>query len=346
MFFSRVFVRTYALVRKFEHTLQHWRVEHARELNKRTGVFLLLVFLAGLSVYIEWVRPPANFPQEELVTVEEGVPLGALALYLEEQHVVRNAFALEVVARLLGGNTAVRAGDYIFKSPKNVVSVAHALITGNFGLEPTRIRIPEGATLADIAQIYDKYLLRFEPNTFIQRTANKEGYLFPDTYYFLPNATEEAVATAMENAFENKVADLLPDIAESGHTLEEIVIMASLIEKEAWKEDDQRLISGVLWNRIERGMLLQVDATFTYTHNKGTYQITMAELTDEENPYNTYVHKGLPPGAICSPGYSALYAAVHPIESDYLFYLADKDGITHFSATYEEHLQKKRLYID
>jgi UPF0755 protein len=122
--------------------------------------------------------------------------------------------------------------------------------------------------------------------------------------------------------------------------------MASILEREAnGRGDDRRRIAGVLWNRINKGMALQVDAAFLYTLGKGTFALTRKDLKTD-SPYNTYTRKGLPPGAIGSPSMNSLIAAATPIKSDNLFYLADSDGVTHYSKTYQQHLIKKDAYID
>ena len=126
--------------------------------------------------------------------------------------------------------------------------------------------------------------------------------------------------------------------------LDDVVVMASLLEKEANEFKDRRKIAGVLWKRLEIGMPLQVDATFVYFLGKNTFELTLADL-QTESPYNTYINKGLPPTAIANPGLDSLRAAVTPDENDYFFYLADYDGVTHFSETYAEHLRKKRKYL-
>ena len=120
--------------------------------------------------------------------------------------------------------------------------------------------------------------------------------------------------------------------------------MASIVEREARDPEDRRMIAGVLWNRLSRGMALQVDVTFLYTIGKGTFQLTTKDLTND-SPYNTYVHKGFPPTPIGSPSLDSLLAAAVPTKNSYLYYLADHSGVTYFSKTYQEHLRKKRLYL-
>jgi UPF0755 protein len=346
MFFSRVYVRFLAYVRRSVRAYNEQRVQRLRGLNRRTVALAVFTFALLLLFYMEVVRPPQEFPYDKLVTIEEGDALSDIAGALEERDVVQSAWWLSAVIRAKGGEQNVKAGDYLFKHPRSIFSVARIITSGTFGLEPIKITVAEGSTVADMSIIYGRELLRFDPQTFFVKAIEFEGYLFPDTYYFLPNVTEDAVIQAMRDNFGRRTKTLEMQINGSGRSLAEIVTMASILEKEARNERDRRMIAGVLWNRIEAGMLLQVDATFVYTHGKGTYDITLAELLDKENLYNTYTQVGLPPSPIAAPGLSSLRAAINPIENDYLFYLADKKGVTYYSETYEEHLRKKRLYVD
>jgi len=345
-FFSRFFRNSQTHLERVDESLYSWHTSRLTNLNQRTLVILAAAFVIVSFIYIEGFRPPNDFPQEHYVTIESGEGLSSLAQSLEEQRVVRSAWVLKTIVFLRGGQHSAQAGDYLFAKPIGAFSVATRITTGAFGLEPIRITIPEGATVADMAVIYEKRLFKFDSENFLKTAVDLEGYLYPDTYHFLPNVRESEVIRVMRDNFDTHIADFEEDIDASPYTLHEIITLASIIEKEAWKERDRKLISGVLYNRLERGMLLQVDATFTYTHGKGTYDITLAELLDEENLYNTYVHEGLPPGPIAAVGESSIRAALNPAANKYLFYLADRSGTTYYSATYEEHLSKKRVYVD
>ncbi len=312
--------------------------------NRRTVIILLLLGALATFLYVEVIQPPEAFPLNALVAVPTGQSLAEVAQTLEENNVVRSAFALRTLVKLLGNERNVHAGDYLFKEPQDIFSIAHTLAIGAYGLEPTRVRIHEGATTKEMAALFDRQFERFDADNFLAQTKLQEGYLFPDTYFFLPNITEDTVIQAMRQNFDMQITPLLPHIASSTHSLSDIVIMASIIEREAHNSTDRRKISGVLWNRLARGMLLQVDVTFLYTIGKGTYQITMKDLMTD-SPYNTYKNKGLPPTPIGSPSLDSLKAAIGPIESDNLYYLADRNGVTYFSKTYAEHLRKKNLYI-
>lgn len=346
MFFSRIHVRLLSWLRYSDTSVENWQHERLDNLNRRTLIILVFLLVLVSAVYIEGFRPPADFPTEQYITIEEGESLSSLAEILEEKHIVHSAWWLEVIVRLRGGQRSVHAGDYSFSKPQGAFSIARIITTGAYGLEPIRITIPEGATVADMAIIYDKRLFKFDADAFFKDAIELEGYLYPDTYHFLPNVREDEVIRVMHDTFNQRIAEFEKELLESSYTLHEVLTLASIIEKEAWKEKDRKLISGVLHNRLDKDMLLQVDATFTYTHNKGTYDITLEELTDDENPYNTYVHKGLPPGPIAAVGYSSINAALNPVPNEYIFYLADRRGTTYYSKTYAEHLLKKRRYVD
>lgn len=317
-----------------------------QEYNRRTLAILAFVVVLVGGIYIEGVRPPAFFDEDKYVTVEEGASLTTIAETLEQEGVVRSAWWLKLFVRISGRQSEVQAGDYLFAKPVSTLAVARRISTGAFGLEPIKVTIPEGASVPDMAIIFEKRLFKFDPQAFLEEAVALEGYLYPDTYHFLPNATQDEVIRAMRDNFDQRIVEFAEELAQSEFTLHEILTLASIIEKEAFNDTDRQLISGVLHNRLEMGMRLQVDATFVYTHGKGTYQITLAELKDDSNLYNTYVHEGLPPGPIASIGRSSIYAALNPTPNDYIFYLADRKGTTYFSVTYEEHLRKKRIYVD
>lgn len=330
-----------------EDTVPNDTTVHSHILTNRRGrAVVLLCVLVGSWLYLDIVRAPLAFPIDTLVTIEPGSSLDGISASLEEAQVVRNATALSLLVRVYGNHDSVKAGDYLFKEPKSLFAVARIISVGAFGLEPVAIRIPEGSDSSDMSVIFEKKLLRFDPDTFLELAVPHEGFLFPDTYYFMPNVREEQIITVMTDNFAQKILPLQPQIESSGSTLHDIVTLASIIEKEASRDADRRKISGVLQHRLSINMPLQVDATFFYTHNKGTYRITLAELRDASNPYNTYVHKGLPPGPIASPGFASIVAALEPTQTTALFYLADRSGNTYYSETYAEHLRKKALYVD
>lgn len=324
-----------------ERIISNWR----EQANRRSVIIIIAVGAIMLVSYVFLIAPPSSFPVGNLITIPEGATAREAGTMLEAQGVVRNGVAFSIAVTVLGADRGVRAGDYLFKQPKDLFSIARAITTGAFGLEPIRIRVPEGATTKEMAKLFGAQLQRFDEEKFLSLAQPEEGFLFPDTYFFLPNADQRIVYEALRQNFDTNIASLAGEIETSGHPLKDVVVMASILEKEAHSDQDRRMIAGVLWRRIKIGMALQVDAAFLYSLGRTTFTLTKADLTNQDDPYNTYVHKGLPPGAIGSPSLSSLRAAVTAIDKGYIFYLADNNHVTHYSKTYTEHLRNKALYL-
>jgi UPF0755 protein len=336
-FLQRLFDRGHQMLAQAS---ERWRI-HA---NRRTIVILIVGGTLAAYIYISAIQPPDTFPLNTLISVDSGMSVNNIASSLRDQGVIRSPLMFRAIIILMGDQKVVHAGDYIFKEPLNVFSIARALAVGQYGLEPYRIRVPEGATAKEMVKIFSSQLQRFNATNFLTEAQPQEGYLFPDTYYFLPNAREDTVIQAMRQNFDQKIAAIQPQIASSTHSLSDLVIMASILEREAYNTQDRKMIAGVLWNRLTRGMPLQVDAAFSYTIGKGTFQLTMKDLTTD-SPYNTYLNKGLPPTPIGSPSLDSLLAAATPIKSSYLYFLADQNGITHYCKNYECQLANKQKYF-
>lgn len=316
-----------------------------RHVNKRTAIVAAVVVVIGMSSYFIVLRAPVEFPSNVLITVQDGGSLSDISKQLDESHVISSASAMNIIAKLYGVDRSLHSGEYIFKEPMNMLEVIKRLSSGAFGLEPVKVRVREGDTVVKIANMLEREMLQFDKDVFINIASKHEGYLFPDTYYFLPNASESKIVGAMTDNFHKQYTKIEDTALSTGYSMHQIVTLASIVELEASKYEDRRKIAGVMYNRLEADMALQVDVSFVYIMNKGTFDITLEDLK-HTSPYNTYVHKGLPPGPIGSPSMDALLATVDPVESDWIFYLADNSGITHYSITYKEHLRKKRLYID
>ncbi len=307
-------------------------------------LILFLLITSTLWGYAAWYRAPSTFPVQGLITVPEGASVRHIAELFASYKVVRSAVALELVLRLEGSEVAVKAGDYYFSRPVTLMEVAKRLVVGDFGLQPIKVTIPEGATTYEIAEEFTDSFIRFDASTFLLLAREKEGYLFPDTYFFLPNATAQQVLDALERNFYEKLATLGSEVASSGKPIADIVTMASLLEKEARDHTERRKIAGVLWQRIDIGMPLQVDAVFGYINATSTFSPNYSDLK-VDSPYNTYTHIGLPPGPIANPGLSSLQAAITPVRTDALFYLHGKDGNLHIARTFDEHIVNKRRYL-
>lgn len=307
---------------------------------------MLPVFIAfsAFVVYGIFFAPPRLFPADSYLRVEQGVTVSEISERLKEKSVIRSRFVFQVIAKVFGDRNVI-AGEYYFSRPQSSLTIARRLTRGQFDVEPIKITIPEGTSSYGITEML-REVPDFDADAFYELAAAKEGRLFPDTYYISPGEDPKVVIQMMEDNFKAQVnqAGVALAVATFGKPLEEVLVMASLLEKEANNSHDRRLIAGILWNRIENNMLLQVDAIFPYIIGKGTFNVTRAELKTD-NPYNTYVHKGLPPGPITNPGLEAIMDAVTPINTDYVYYLSDRKGTMYYSVTYEQHLKNKAKYI-
>lgn len=309
-------------------------------------------FLYGLaggvffgSLWGFFLAPPSDFKTPRVIAIEEGAPLVAIAQTLHEEGAVRSPRALVILVELFGGIAGARSGAYFFPAPQSALTVALRLTNGSYDLTPVKVTLPEGSTVLEMSRILKEKLELFDEQSFIRLAEGKEGYLFPDTYYFLPGESPETVVGALEKNFSEQIVSLEEAIASFGKPIRDVVIMASLLEEEARTMETRRIIAGILWKRIAIGMPLQVDAVFPYILGKNTYEVTREDLAFD-SPYNTYKYKGLPAGAISNPGLGSIRAALTPIHTPYLYYLSDRAGRMYYSATFEEHVRAKELYLN
>ena len=314
---------------------------------KNVDLRLWWVVLAGLIVFILYYfifSPPIHFPLKKTIRIEKGMTVEKIADYLKETKIIRSKIAFASILSLSDKDENIVAGQYKFERPFSLFTVVKRLISGTFGFHMVKVAIPEGATNAETALIFDQKLPVFNKDNFLKMAADKEGYLFPDTYFFTPVATEEDVFKKLTDNFILKAGSYQMESLVTGHSFQEIIIMASLLEEEARKTEDRKMISGILWRRINENMPLQVDAVFPYIVGRNTYQVTKDDLNNP-SPFNTYRYKGLPPAPISNPGLDSITAALRPTQSDFLFYLSDRAGIMHYARDFEEHKINREKYL-
>ena len=290
-----------------------------------------------------FTAPPLHLSPTS-VTIEPGAPAGAVAEQLAQKQVITSAHGLRMLLRITRAHENVQSGTYHFDEPQSLWKIAERLTTGDTQTPLVRITFPEGLTVREMAARVTAAFPHITAAEFEAGAAGQEGYLFPDTYLFDPATDAEIIIDTMRDNFAAKLAPLAADIAAAGRTERQIIIMASIIEKEARTVENKRLVSGVLWNRIDRDMPLQVDAVFGYIFKRPTYSPSTADLK-VDSPYNTYTHRGLPPGPINNPGLESIDAALHPTPTDYLYYLTGSDDLMHYARTYAEHQQNLRMYL-
>jgi len=349
-----------------------WDHGHRRRNRWITRILIVVIFIASISAVayvvdkgVSWVQDNATTTTTEAaenptirVVISSGMTATQVGRVLEEEGVIESSSAFVDLVKSRGSEGKLRPGTYRFASDMELIEVVDALERGE-GSSSFKLTIPEGLAVSQTAELLnedgtidgDEYAdLAETPSEFVvpavggevPDVTTLEGLLFPDTYFLLIGDGATELIGAQLAAFEEKTASLPWEKAEAlGLTPYEVVIVASLIEKEASIAKERPLISAVIRNRLKENMTLGIDATVRYAVDKWTGPLTTEDL-EVDSPYNTRVVKGLPPTPICSPGLDALRAALEPADVDYLYFvLKDTDGNHFFTADYEEFLRAK-----
>ena len=327
---------------------------------RRTAAALLaaaVVIVAGAGVWFSnAVYGERNLPlQTTSVVIPRGSSSSDVADALHRAGVISNPFAFRVLLRVRGLDRSVEAGEYSFTPRESLDEVMLKLVEGRARVA-TWVTIPEGYTAAEIAQdlaghhlgsqtAYRDYFLHTTIELGGSRTKSLEGYLFPSTYLFPLDATPAQAADILVDQFREELpSDAAAVARRMGYSLPEIVTVASLVEREAKADDERALIAGVIYNRLHKGMPLDVDASIEYVFPQHKTEITRADLRID-SPYNTYEHTGLPPTPIANPGLPSLLAALHPRHSDYYYYVYKGNGHHAFARTLQEHEANVSRYL-
>lgn len=317
-------------------------MEYLKRQNPWLVSFVLSVCV--VSGYQFAFGAPHTFVPKTIVEIPSGASASEAAKALAAAHVIAHPSIFTLALRVSGQSANIQAGLYEFDAAGNVFSAARRVVEGEYGLSPVRLTFTEGTTIREDAERISAALPNISPSDFTTAAEHQEGYLFPDTYFLQPGMSAEAIVATMRSNFDAKLAPLASEIIASGHSLHDILTMASIIEKEARTDEDRHMISGILWNRIRLHMPLQVDAVFGYIYNRDTYSPSFADL-EVDSPYNTYSHQGLPPGPINNPGLDAIKATLEPTKTNYLYYLTDAKGVMHYATTYAGHQENLRKYL-
>ncbi len=309
-------------------------------------VFILTVFLS-LGVGISLISPSDREGKEETFIVKEGSSLKDVALDLEKRHLVRSKTLFVLWSRLMGYSKGIKSGEYILSASMPPVKILEKL---RLGLIQTHIiTIPEGYTRQQIADLlYERGLA--DRNQFLALTEDAsilkhygvsghtlEGYLFPDTYLFGRGVSPSVVVDTMVRRFWQMVGPFVDKAKKkTGMPMEEVITLASIVEKETGRPEERPLIASVFLNRLKRGMRLESDPTVIYGLDEFDGNLTKDDL-NRKTPYNTYLIQGLTPGPICNPGLESISAVIHPAKTDYLYFVSKNDGTHQFSRTFSEH---------
>ncbi len=299
--------------------------------------------------------PPRVEGEEVIVEIPRGASGMQVAEILADRGVVTDSRRFYWLLRARDAVPDIRAGEFAFRTDWTPEQVVDALRNAPEVTYP--LTVPEGLRYTEIAVLVeeagrgwsgDRFLELCRDPALVERMADGaddlEGYLFPETYRFSRHATEDDVVEAMLSQFEAHFGEAWQARAEElGMTRHQVVILASLIEKETAVPDERPLVSSVFHNRLRIGMKLECDPTIIYGLKDYRGTIYKSDIRDP-HPWNTYVHAGLPRGPIANPGAGALDAALHPADSRYLYFVAKDDGTHHFSTSYAEHARMVRRY--
>jgi peptidoglycan lytic transglycosylase G len=319
--------------------------------------FLLatLALLFSIHFYLAFFVPPSNERVWKEIQVSEGMSLKKIAGILQNEGIIRYRGYFELVGRLEGISRRVRVGYYGLNTNMSMWDVLDALRRGK--IIEYQVIVPEGYNLYQIGYTLAATPLLSDPNEFIKLVKSKEyvhslgidadtleGYLFPDTYYLPKGIKLEDIPRKMVQRYKAVFSDGYRARAKTlGFTEQQIITLASIVEKEAKVASERKLIAAVYYNRLKQGMKLQADPTAVYGMKAWITKVTAKDLK-RNSPYNTYLHKGLPPGPIANPGEGAILATLYPENVDYLFFVAQGDGSHYFSKDYSAHEQAISRY--
>ncbi|MDX1387074.1 MAG: endolytic transglycosylase MltG [bacterium] len=316
-------------------------------------VFLILGVLAGyLFLHQQW----SPYGKGGIVYIPKGDSLGQIAQRLSEAEIIRNPWSFKVLVKLKGVSRNLQAGEYEFKPNISSEAIIAKLIRGERLVH--RFTIPEGYNFQQIAKVLAgtgiaseaQILQAFRDPKYLGSlgfpSPSLEGYLFPSTYEYNRGTTLDEVLSMMIGSFKKQFTPEMKARMESmGWTLPQVTTLASIIEKETSQPEERALIASVFHNRLRQGMLLQSDPTIIYGLEDYRGDIRRKDIRNPHR-YNTYVHPGLPPGPIASPGRESLEAVLFPADSEYLYFVSKGNGFHHFSKTLAEHnaaVQKYQL---
>ena len=315
-------------------------------------IFLIGVFLfVGFGYYLS--NPAEKGGDEQVFFVREGATLNVVADELELQGIIRGKRLFLLWARLMGYSRSIKAGEYRLSSTMPPLKILETLSKGIVITHP--VTIPEGFTIKQIGELLEeKGLVKNEE--FLSITGDPdvakrygisgqslEGYLYPDTYQFDRGLSPISIVEVMIKHFWEVTGPLREKIEQSGMTIEEVITLASIVEKETGRAEERPIIASVFLNRLKKRMRLETDPTVIYGIKDFSGNLKKKHLT-QRTPYNTYVIRGLPPGPIANPGKESIEAVLFPAKTAYLYFVSKNDGSHYFSKTLTEHNKAVQKY--
>ena len=317
---------------------------------------LLIVTPVAANLYYQFLLKPvsAGSQQEKIFVITPGAAVIDIAQNLKKEDLIKNPIAFRFLVSRMGIGKNIQAGDFRLSSSMSSREIASELTHGAIDIWVT---LPEGLRIEEQAELIEEKL-NFSSNDMYQFKKSEyieiaeEGYMFPDTYLIPKDATASDVADLLRTTFDQKVdSSVFSNGRKNGLTENQLITLASIIEREARREDEKPIISGIITNRLRDGIALQIDATVQYAKGYDDVnqtwwsQITTADYQSVKSAYNTYRNPNLPPGPISNPGLESINAAASPQETPYYYYLHDSDGNIHYAKTIDEHDQNIQDYL-
>ncbi len=330
----------------------------------------IIVITCAWQAYRFWWQQPAESAVVVSVEIAPGSGVAVIADDLEAKKLIASAFWFKAFVAMNGESKNLQAGSYDLKPGFSYSTVVDLMKHAE--TDEVTLTIPEGYTLNQIGALVEANFQvtpeewsrltgidsPFESREFLvgarkPADVDLEGYLFPDTYRFTPDATGEEIVAKLLSTMETRVASLdvaFPEMAcESGdcpeiENIHELITLASMLEREVRQPETMAMVSDIFRKRLEIGMALQADSTVNYVTGGDDPSVSLADL-EIDSPYNTYKYPGLPPGPISNPGLNALQAAAQPTPNDYFYFLTDDAGQVYYAKTHDEHVANKNRYL-
>ncbi|WP_455541883.1 endolytic transglycosylase MltG [Intestinibacter sp.] len=334
--------------------------------NKKKVIILvssvvLLILIGVMFVIYESGPYNKNNGEDIVVDIPMGSTVNNVADILKENNLIKNEFIFKMNFKIKNNYSHMKSGKYLLNQKLSNSDIIDKLVSGQMYQEGIKVTIPEGSTSNEIISLLVKNELGkkedFEelvsnPSNFYddfeflnqKDIKNLEGFLYPSTYYFDEDSKPKDIIKEMLNLFNKNYTDeLKKEQKERKMTLQEVINLASIVEKEAVIDEDRPIIASVFYNRLDEGMPLQSDATIQYVFETRKKSITYKDLKID-SPYNSYVVKGLPPTPIANPSIKSIKAVLEPAHTDYLYFVANIDGGNVYSKTYDEHIKNVQKY--
>lgn len=319
---------------------------------KKFLVFTLIIFfvlIAGVYVFVKLnLSPVSSDTKNKIFVVKEGDGVQQISQNLQDNGFIKDKYAFLIYTIATRQNGKLQSGNFRLSPSLSVPEIIKKLSSG--GISDYWLKIIDGSRIEEIIQLFPTGL-SFTSQDFLNKYKTKEGYFFPDSYliptYFNLDQTFEVINKNFNQKFsqakENSTSTLID---------EDNLILASLLEREGKSLESKQMVAGIIINRLNLGMPLQIDATVLYvrdSRNKLTSKYWQLPITKTDlqidSSFNTYKNQGLPPRPICNPGYNSLYAAFHPIKSDYIYYITGNDGKMYYAKTLDEHNSNRAKYL-